>query len=84
MGEVEIYAEIGIILLLFTVGLEFSFSNLKKIKNYVLIGGASQVFITIVLTAFLIWLMLKPSIEESIFWGILYKSWINKIWRYRN
>ena len=72
MGEVEIYAEIGIILLLFTVGLEFSFSNLKKIKNYVLIGGASQVFITIVLTAFLIWLMLKPSIEESIFWGFLY------------
>lgn len=72
MGEVEIYAEIGIILLLFTVGLEFSFTNLKKIKNYVLIGGAAQVFITIILTAVLIWLMLKPSIEESIFWGFLY------------
>lgn len=72
MGEVEIYAEIGIILLLFTVGLEFSFTNLKKIKNYVLIGGAAQVFITIILTAALIWLMLKPSIEESIFWGFLY------------
>ncbi|MEM7380717.1 MAG: cation:proton antiporter, partial [Bacteroidota bacterium] len=42
MEEVEVYAEIGIILLLFTVGLEFSFSNLKRIKNYVLIGGASQ------------------------------------------
>ena len=26
---------VGIILLLFTVGLEFSFSNLKRIKNYV-------------------------------------------------
>ncbi len=35
MEEVEIYSEIGIILLLFTVGLEFSFSNLKLIKNYV-------------------------------------------------
>ena len=30
MEEVEVYAEIGIILLLFTIGLEFSFTNLKK------------------------------------------------------
>jgi CPA2 family monovalent cation:H+ antiporter-2 len=27
--EVEMYAEIGVVLLLFSVGLEFSFSNLK-------------------------------------------------------
>ncbi len=72
MEEVEVYAEIGIILLLFTVGLEFSFSNLKRIKNYVLIGGASQVFFTIFLTAGLIWLLMRPSIEESLFWGFLY------------
>lgn len=72
MEEVEVYAEIGIILLLFTVGLEFSFSNLKRIKNYVLIGGASQVFFTILLTAGLIWLLMRPSTEESVFWGFLY------------
>lgn len=72
MEEVEVYSEIGIILLLFTVGLEFSFSNLKRIKNYVLIGGASQVFFTIMLTAGLIWLMYRPTIEESFFWGFLY------------
>lgn len=72
MEEVEVYAEIGVILLLFTVGLEFSFSNLKRIKNYVLIGGASQVFFTIVLTSGLIWLLMRPSLEESIFWGFLY------------
>lgn len=72
MHEVEVYAEIGIILLLFTVGLEFSFSNLKKIQRYVLGGGAAQVFFTIFLTAFLIWLLMRPSIEESIFWGFLY------------
>ncbi|MEM8508850.1 MAG: cation:proton antiporter [Bacteroidota bacterium] len=72
MEEVEVYAEIGIILLLFTVGLEFSFSNLKRIKNYVLVGGASQVFFTIFLTAGLIWLLMQPSWEESIFWGFLY------------
>lgn len=72
MEEVEVYAEIGIILLLFSVGLEFSFSNLKKIKNYVLIGGAAQVFFTIAITAGLIWIMVRPSWEESIFWGFLY------------
>lgn len=72
MEEVEVYAEIGIILLLFTVGLEFSFSKLKKIKNYVLGGGAAQVFLTIFLTAGLIWLMMRPSFQESLFWGFLY------------
>ncbi len=72
MEEVEIYAEIGIILLLFTVGLEFSFSNLKRIKNYVLGGGAAQVFFTIFLTAGLIWLIMRPSFQESLFWGFIY------------
>ncbi|WP_350287931.1 cation:proton antiporter [uncultured Croceitalea sp.] len=72
MDEVQVYAEIGIILLLFTVGLEFSFANLKKIKNYVLGGGSAQVVFTIVLTASLIWLLMRPSTQESIFWGFLY------------
>lgn len=72
MEEVNVYAEIGIILLLFTVGLEFSFSNLKKIKNYVLIGGSAQVFLTILLTAGLVGLLMGPSIQESLFWGFLY------------
>lgn len=72
MHEVEVYAEIGIILLLFTVGLEFSFTNLKKIKNYVLGGGSAQVFFTIIITAGLIWLLMRPSLQESIFWGFLY------------
>lgn len=72
MHEVEVYAEIGIILLLFTVGLEFSFTNLKKIKHYVIGGGASQVFFTILLTAILIWVLMRTSLQESFFWGFLY------------
>jgi CPA2 family monovalent cation:H+ antiporter-2 len=67
-----VYAEIGIILLLFTIGLEFSFTNLKKIQRYVLGGGSAQVFFTIVLTAVILWLVMRPSWEESIFWGFLY------------
>lgn len=72
MEEVEVYAEIGIILLLFTIGLEFSFSNLKKIQRYVLGGGSAQVLFTIVLTAVLIGIVMRPGWEESLFWGFLY------------
>ncbi|RYJ42820.1 cation:proton antiporter [Flavobacterium beibuense] len=72
MQEVEVYAEIGIILLLFTIGLEFSFTNLKKIQKYVLGGGSAQVLFTIALTAGLIWLAMRPSWQESVFWGFLY------------
>lgn len=72
MGEVDVYAEIGVILLLFTIGLEFSFDKLKKIKHYVLGGGSAQVVFTIVITAVLIGLTMRTSWEESIFWGFLY------------
>lgn len=72
MEEVDVYAEIGVILLLFTIGLEFSFDKLKKIKHYVLGGGSAQVLFTILLTSVLIWLTMRPSWEESIFWGFLY------------
>lgn len=42
--DVEMLAEIGVVLLLFTIGLEFSLTELRRIKRYVLLGGAMQVF----------------------------------------
>jgi CPA2 family monovalent cation:H+ antiporter-2 len=45
--EVEILAEIGVVLLLFTIGVEFSLEGLLRIKKYVIFGGASQVLLTI-------------------------------------
>ncbi|WP_372755003.1 cation:proton antiporter [Labilibaculum sp.] len=44
--EIEVLAEIGIILLLFTIGLEFSLKHLLKIRKIVFFGGLIQVFIT--------------------------------------
>ncbi len=41
--QVTSLAEIGIILLLFTIGLEFSFKDLWKIRLIAIIGGALQV-----------------------------------------
>jgi monovalent cation:H+ antiporter-2, CPA2 family len=41
--QVSSLAEIGIILLLFTIGLEFSFKDLWKIRVIAIVGGALQV-----------------------------------------
>ncbi|MGM0646849.1 MAG: cation:proton antiporter [Bacteroidota bacterium] len=45
--QVEMLAEIGVILLLFTIGIEFSFNTLRNIWRNVLIGGFFQVSVTI-------------------------------------
>ncbi len=44
--EVEVLAEIGVILLLFTIGIEFSVEKLMRLKRAVLLGGALQVVLT--------------------------------------
>lgn len=43
-------AEIGVVLLLFTIGIEFSMSRLIRIKKAVIAGGGIQVLLTIALT----------------------------------
>lgn len=54
--EVEVLAEIGVILLLFIIGMEFSLKSLAAIKNSVFIGGSVQVGFTILATALIaIW-----------------------------
>jgi len=44
--EIEIIAEIGIIILLFTIGMEFSLKHLYKIRKIVFLGGLIQVILT--------------------------------------
>lgn len=50
--EIEFMAEIGIILLMFTIGLEFSLNHLIKIRNIVFFGGFIQLVFTAGVTAF--------------------------------
>lgn len=52
--EVEILAEIGVVLLLFSIGLEFSFAALMQIKRPMLLGGSLQVGLTIAAVAGLV------------------------------
>lgn len=53
--EVEVLAEIGVILLLFIIGMEFSLKSLAAIKKSVFLGGAAQVGLTTVATALIAW-----------------------------
>jgi len=68
--EVEILAEVGVVLLLFTIGIEFSLERLLQIKKSVLMGGSIQVLLTILVT-FVIARQLGQPIGESIFIGFL-------------
>lgn len=45
-GNIEQLAEVGVVFLLFTIGLQFSVSDLLSLKRYVLVGGGLQVGIT--------------------------------------
>jgi monovalent cation:H+ antiporter-2, CPA2 family len=45
-GNVRVMAEIGVILLMFTIGLEFSLNHLLKIRRTVLFGGFLQLILT--------------------------------------
>jgi CPA2 family monovalent cation:H+ antiporter-2 len=44
--QIELIAEIGVVLLLFTIGMEFSLKHLLKIRRVVFFGGLLQVFFT--------------------------------------
>jgi CPA2 family monovalent cation:H+ antiporter-2 len=69
--EVEILAEIGVILLLFIIGMEFSLKTMVSIQRIVLIGGFSQVGLTIGVT-FLGAYALGYPWNESLFLGFLF------------
>jgi CPA2 family monovalent cation:H+ antiporter-2 len=71
LGGTEVIAEladIGVVLLLFTIGMEFSFSDLMKSKKAVLLGGSSQVVLTIAL-AWAVVMLLDLSWQAAMFVG---------------
>ncbi|WP_136809039.1 cation:proton antiporter [Desulfosediminicola flagellatus] len=68
--EVEMLAEIGVILLLFSIGIEFSFKKLIEIKKQVVVGGSLQVGLTIV-AVFLISNLFGLSTADAVFIGFL-------------
>ncbi|MFM8936180.1 MAG: cation:proton antiporter [Vulcanococcus sp.] len=47
--EIELLAEIGVVLLLFVIGLEISIADLTRLKRFFVIGGSAQFFGTALL-----------------------------------
>lgn len=67
---IDILAEIGVILLLFIIGMDFSIKKLIKIRNIVLIGGVMQVGITILVVGILHFFTHVPY-NQAVFIGFL-------------
>jgi len=68
--QVELLAEIGVVLLLFTIGLEFSLRSLLKIRHTILMGGTLQMLFTILVVFGISRLAGQPR-GESVFIGFL-------------
>ena len=68
--QVETLAEIGVILLLFTIGLEFSLTQMKASRRLLIIGGAIQLIGTLGL-GIAGGLLVGLSVHEAVFWGLL-------------
>ncbi|MEC7839534.1 MAG: cation:proton antiporter [Chlamydiota bacterium] len=68
--EVQTLANVGIVLLLFTVGMEFSVKRILEYKRFLLIGGTLQFALT-VLAGFGIASILNRPVGESVFFGFL-------------
>ncbi|MBP1751285.1 MAG: Kef-type potassium transporter, NAD-binding protein [Geobacteraceae bacterium] len=68
--QVEQMAEIGVVLLLFTIGIEFSLKELMRIKYLVFWGGGLQLGLTILAIAALS-VGLGFTLQQSAFFGFL-------------
>jgi monovalent cation:H+ antiporter-2, CPA2 family len=68
--QIEMMAEIGVILLLFTIGLEISLQRLMQMKRLLIVAGGLQVLLTILITGLFFYLVGIP-LNQSIFFGML-------------
>ena len=53
--RMDAFADTGVVLLMFTLGIEFSLSELKHLRRAALVGGGLQVALTALITAAAAW-----------------------------
>lgn len=68
---IEVLAEVGVVLLLFSIGLEFSLARLRDILRQVALGGALQVGMTTLVVAVVATLLGQP-IGRGVFYGFAF------------
>lgn len=71
LHAIEIFAEIGVILLMFTLGLEFSITDLFSMKKQVFGAGGLQIALTILLTILTGMAFSDHSLNQLFFYGFL-------------
>lgn len=69
--EIELLAEIGVALLLFSLGLELSFGDLQPVRSVALIGGPIQILLTTALGAAGAGFLLRMPTREAIWFGAM-------------
>ncbi|MEJ2618284.1 MAG: cation:proton antiporter, partial [Ignavibacteriaceae bacterium] len=70
INEINIMAEVGVILLLFTIGLEVKLEKQIEMKKFLLVSGGLQVLFTIIFST-LIFIFFDFPLNESIFLSML-------------
>ncbi len=68
--NIQVMAEVGVILLLFTIGLEVSFGKLVKMRRMLFYAGLLQIVLTISITA-LIFFLFGIQLNKAVFYGML-------------
>jgi CPA2 family monovalent cation:H+ antiporter-2 len=71
LGLIETMASIGVVLLLFTLGMEFSLGDLKRVGKIGLAGGIAQILITALLGFAISTTLFSWPITDAIFFGFL-------------
>ena len=67
---VDVLAEIGVVMLLFMIGLEFTLERLKRIQRNFWVGGGLQVVLT-TSAAVLVLVLLQVPAKNAVFYGFL-------------
>src|SRR5918998_3816795 len=68
---IDFLAEIGVVLLLFTIGLEFSLRRILEMRRIFLLGGGLQVTLTVLLFTVLAYVFGRR-FTQAIFFGCLF------------
>lgn len=70
METIQVLANVGVILLLFTLGLDFSLSELKKLGKVAFLGGSAQIILTAIV-GLALGKALGWELTQAIFFGFL-------------
>jgi CPA2 family monovalent cation:H+ antiporter-2 len=68
--DVEMLAELGIVLLLFTVGLDFSLAAVRQIWRAIVVAGTLQIGVTAAAVAGLVAVVVRPPLPLAVFIGL--------------